>query len=186
MKKISVVECSGCGKSFEKQTKYVNQSAKRGMDHYCSRSCHGRHTGKNNFSEEWNNSEENKQNLKKICINRADDYTPFRTIFRSCFKRNKECDLDLPYLKELWESQDGKCAVTGVALVLKQSHNKNYQASLDRIDSTKGYVKGNVRYTSVSINWLKSNLTDEHLEEFISICKESGKNQHEGIQDAVW
>ena len=99
------------------------------------------------------------------------EYTPFRTLLKSCRNRTKEFDLDLPYLKELWESQNGKCAVTGVALELKDSYNKNYQASIDRIDSSKGYIKGNIRFTSVSVNWLKSNLDDNHLMEFFQICK---------------
>ena len=94
-----------------------------------------------------------------------------KPILNSCRRRNKECNLDLPYLKKLWEDQQGKCPITGVELQLKQSYNKNYQASLDRIDSSKGYIKGNVRYTSVSVNWLKSNLDDTHLKEFVEICK---------------
>lgn len=57
--------------------------------------------------------------------------------------------------------------------MLKTSYNKNYQASLDRIDSSKGYIKGNVRYISVSVNWLKNNLDDNHLREFIQICNGS-------------
>lgn len=41
----SIVECSGCGDLFEKQTKYIKQSEKRGMKHYCSRSCMAKHDG---------------------------------------------------------------------------------------------------------------------------------------------
>lgn len=76
-------------------------------------------------------------------------------------------------MKQLWEEQEGKCAVTKVDLKLENSYNKNYQASLDRIDSSKGYIKGNVRYISVSVNWLKNNLDDNHLREFIQICNDS-------------
>jgi len=171
--KVSIVSCSGCGESFEKQTRYVKQSEKRGMKHYCSRSCMGLSTCKEKFPSDWSNSKENKKHLRTISSNRRDEFTEFKTLYRSCLKRHHECDIDLPYLKEIWKSQNGKCAITGVDLVLESSYNKNYQASLDRIDSSKGYIKGNVRYTSVSVNWLKSNLTDEHLKEFINICKES-------------
>ena len=41
-------------------------------------------------------------------------------------------------------------------------------ASVDRIDSTKGYLKGNVQWVHKSINQMKSNRTDE---EFIALCK---------------
>lgn len=78
--------------------------------------------------------------------------------------------MDLPYLKQLWEKQEGKCAITKVDLKLESCYNKNYQASIDRIDSSKGYIKGNIRFTSVSVNWLKSNLDDNHLREFFQIA----------------
>jgi len=32
-------------------------------------------------------------------------------------------------------------------------------------------VKDNVRYISVSANWLKNNLDDNHVMEFIQICR---------------
>ena len=44
---------------------------------------------------------------------------------------------------------------------------------LDRIDSSKGYIRGNVRYISVSVNWLKNELDDNHVREFIQICNGS-------------
>jgi len=102
-----------------------------------------------------------------------DEYTPFRPLLRSCKKRlaPNTCDIDLEYLKQLWESQNGKCAITGVDLSLKKNYNKNFQASIDRIDNSIGYKKGNIRFTSVSVNWVKNKLDDVHLMEFIEICK---------------
>lgn len=45
------------------------------------------------------------------------------------------------YLRELYEKGEGKCAITGV----KISGEGLNKASLDRIDSNKGYIKGNVQ-----------------------------------------
>lgn len=36
-------------------------------------------------------------------------------------------------------------------------------ASLDRIDSTKGYIEGNVRWVNKDYNMLKCDLTDDQL-----------------------
>ena len=126
--------------------------------------------------DQWLHGAENDNILRNNNSNRADEYSPFRTHLASAKKRGKECDLDLRYLKELFESQNGKCAVTGVELSLKRAGNPNFQASIDRINSSIGYTRGNVRFTSVSINWVKSNLNDDHLKEFIEICKESASD----------
>ncbi len=172
MKKTQTIKCDGCGHDFEKEIKYIKAAVKKNRGNYCSLSCAGKHKNINNLpGDSWNKSKENIENLKRYNHNRKNEFSPFRTLLASCKKRNKECNLDLLYLKELWESQNGICPVTKVKLEIKPSHNKNYQASIDRIDSSIGYLKGNVRFTSVSVNWLKSNLNDDHLREFIEICK---------------
>lgn len=40
-------------------------------------------------------------------------------------------------------------------------------ASLDRIDSTKGYVKGNVQFVCRAINLAKSTFSDADMKNFI-------------------
>jgi hypothetical protein len=52
-----------------------------------------------------------------------------------------------------------KCPVLGIALV----YNSDYAPSIDRIDSAKGYIKGNVRVISKRANVLKNNATVEEL-----------------------
>lgn len=177
MRKYTFVCCSGCGIEFQKENRYVKVAEKKGRKHYCSLKCQGKATREEKLSE-WVNSESNKNFIKSMAGNKKDEYSPFRVLLKSCRTRtNKggnpkgDFDLDLHYMKQLWEQQSGKCAITGVDLKLESSYNKNYQASLDRIDSSKGYLKGNVRYISVSTNWLKNNLNDEHIKEFIQICK---------------
>jgi hypothetical protein len=173
MKNFTKVLCSHCNKEFEKETRYVKSAEKKSRLHYCSRGCSGKHNlivGKEKI-DNWNHSLKNREHLNSIKNNRRDEFTGFRNLLSSCNKRTKDCDLSLIYLKEIWEKQKGKCDVTGVDLQLKCSYNKNYQASIDRIDSSLGYVKDNIRFVSVSVNWLKNNLNDEHLKEFIQICK---------------
>jgi hypothetical protein len=41
-------------------------------------------------------------------------------------------------------------------------------ASLDRIDSTKGYIEGNLQWVHRDINKLKKNLPDDR---FVEICR---------------
>ena len=47
-------------------------------------------------------------------------------------------------------------------------------ASLDRIDSTKGYIEGNVQWVDKIVNAMKWNIPEKY---FIEICKTIAKNQ---------
>jgi hypothetical protein len=167
MAKLSRINCDQCGRLFTKETRYVTRSEKLGRKNYCTRLCLGVANYKN-LPTDWNGSEKNKEQLKLVCNNRRDEYSLFKPILNSCRRRNKECDLDLHYLKKLWEDQQGKCPITGVELQLKQSYNKNYQASLDRIDSSKGYIKGNIQWVHKHVNKMKSNKSDY---EFLNWCR---------------
>jgi hypothetical protein len=60
-----------------------------------------------------------------------------------------------------------ECPILGIKLVSgaarKSGGNTNNSPSIDRIDSRKGYIKGNVQVISVRANWLKNNATTEEL-----------------------
>ena len=43
------------------------------------------------------------------------------------------------------------------------------QASLDRIDSSKGYIKGNIQFISTPINYMKSTMTDSEVKSFLKL-----------------
>jgi hypothetical protein len=78
-------------------------------------------------------------------------------------------DLDKQYLDQLFQNQNGRCALTGELLwFVKTAKNHQYQnASLDRIDSNQGYIKGNVQWVVKEVNMLKTNMTEER---FKNIC----------------
>jgi hypothetical protein len=55
----------------------------------------------------------------------------------------------------------------------KYSATSKVTASLDRIDSSKGYVEGNVQWVHKRINIMKNDLSDS---EFIEWCRVVSKN----------
>lgn len=57
------------------------------------------------------------------------------------------------------------CAVTGMPLSWSKGERGPWSPSVDRIDSSKGYIPGNVRVTSMMYNLAKSEWTDENVRE---------------------
>jgi len=87
----------------------------------------------------------------------------------SAGSRNIPFDISIEYLWELFLFQNRKCAYTGSPLKFGKSRNDaDKTASLDRIDSSKGYIKGNVVWCHKRVNVLKMNLS---LSDFYNFCK---------------
>lgn len=74
--------------------------------------------------------------------------------------RNIEFNLSIEYLWNLFISQRSKCAITGDTL---ESISK---ASLDRIDSSIGYIEGNVQWVTIQANKCKHILSMSELLNF--------------------
>lgn len=71
-------------------------------------------------------------------------------------------------IQEAWQlflSQDRKCKLSGVELSFSQ---KKATASLDRIDSSVGYVNNNIQWLHKDVNFMKQNFKEDH---FINLCK---------------
>lgn len=89
----------------------------------------------------------------------------------------KERDLDFAITKEyawqLFVDQGKRCALTGrsIELVpnLRRMKNRCQTASLDRIDSSQGYIVGNLQWIHKSLQFLKSDLPQA---DFIQLCHE--------------
>lgn len=56
-----------------------------------------------------------------------------------------------------------KCPYLGMDLSMDRTTNKNIRPSLDRIDPSKGYIKGNIQVISWRANMLKNNSSAEEL-----------------------
>jgi hypothetical protein len=102
----------------------------------------------------------------------------------SNYKENRKVDITLEDLRDVWVSQHGKCPFTGVELVLKRwdkfvHENRGiFMASLDRKDNKKGYIKGNIQFVSLMINYAKNRYSDDDVIEF---CKTIARNWKEKI-----
>ena len=125
--------------------------------------------------------------IKVFAGNRRDEYSPFKEFFRrarTAYRTSRYglADIDLPYLKMIWEQQKGICPYTQIKMTLAENPLKYRKiqslkkASLDRIDSTKGYIKGNVEFVCSGINLAKNSFTCEEMREFITEIKNAERN----------
>jgi len=72
------------------------------------------------------------------------------------------------YIWELFLKQERKCALSGLPIKFGTKGRDLGTASLDRIDSTKGYTPKNVQWLHKDINKMKMDLTEQ---KFIDLCK---------------
>jgi hypothetical protein len=173
-RKQITVECAFCTKSFEKDISEVNRNKKLLRKNYCNYEC----CGKDNYKHL-----QTKEGLPKYApfikndsrfTNFTDEFSPFRVYLKSLHNINRKHhvkDIDLNYLYQLWENQFGICPYTGIAMRHKSWKGKSdliNTASIDRIDSTKGYIKGNIQFVCMAINFMKNNMTHEQT---VELCK---------------
>jgi DNA-binding CsgD family transcriptional regulator len=124
--------------------------------------------------------------LKKLGIKIREKYTEavrgdgyskisnaqFGRIKASADVRELSFELDRDFLFELYMEQGEKCKLSGVDISLPSCYSDfvsgNFTASLDRIDSSVGYIETNVQWVHKSINIMKQAMDDR---DFIRWCK---------------
>ena len=98
--------------------------------------------------------------------------TKWNIIKFSAKRREIEFNITPEYAWEIYQRQNGKCALSGITLIFAKNKKEVIagieNASLDRIDSTKGYIEGNIQWLDKNVNYMKYNLSQQ---DFINICK---------------
>jgi hypothetical protein len=178
------VNCFHCDLPFKKELKRYNYNIKRNSKNVCSE-CH-------------------KKSRQMLAAKRPAN--PFCVYMKNANKkikreRNKNnprplllrTNLNLEYLENLWNEQEGKCAFSNIKLVHPRETNKDeeevvggihpYQASLDRIDSSRGYVKGNVQFVCYMGNSCKNAFTEEQMIYFCQKVAEKNKEQSDEVDN---
>jgi len=92
----------------------------------------------------------------------------FNQCLAGAISRNLEFSITIEQIWDLFLKQNRKCALSGKELKITSCKIKG-NASLDRIDSSKGYTLNNVQWVTKEINQMKSNLDEKY---FLQICKE--------------
>lgn len=173
---VKVKKCHRCGNTYPLTLDYFhkNKSKKDGFQSYCK-------TCNIEYYYKYSKNEENRERIVRLSKKHNERmYSSIESLLHKRFSgaknraKRKHMDFDIPqeYLYELWDNQDGKCYYSGLSMTFDA--NDLYTVSIDRIDSSKGYIIGNVALACWVINNMKASLT---IEEFVYFCKTVAENQ---------
>ncbi len=165
------VKCEICKLEFDKSAREVRRSIKLGTPSICrNKNCKSewgkitvkrRKTHSKGMNADW---------MKKINPSKRDKFSPFRNLLHKIRNRKHKNNLTLEDLKLIWDKQNGKCAITGLSMILPEttaSTNVGPKCvSIDRIDNTKGYTNDNVQLVCYSANLARNSFSIEDIKEF--------------------
>ena len=108
---------------------------------------------------------------------KSDYHHYLKGVEKRATKINKEFDLDEYFLKDLLENkQTNKCNISNIDInIYPSKSNKSISntASLDRIDSKKGYTRDNVQWVCLGINYMKLDFSNDELHKLLKLIKEN-------------
>lgn len=113
--------------------------------------------------------EEYKEGKKRLAYLRAN-------LVRAANRTDRKHDIKITLddLYEIGENQDWCCNLSGDELEFDRggdyvNNTNRFSCTIDRIDPTRGYVKGNIQLVTWMANLMKGPLSNE---EFIEFCKD--------------
>jgi len=150
----AICKCSNCGNEY---FDVDPQSLLRGATTSCgcSKDRYTKTTGKNN--KQFNGYEEISGRYWGVIKKRAEN-------------RGHEICVSLEYIWNIYLNQNKLCALSGLPINFANANKRSSEttASLDRIDSNKNYVEGNVQWVHKEVNIMKNVYNQEH---FIELCR---------------
>lgn len=98
----------------------------------------------------------------------------FNAIKRQALLRNRNgreipFNITIEYIWDLFVKQNRKCKFSGKNISFDNEKRGEGTASLDRIDSSKGYIEGNVQWVHKLVNIMKQDMEDEEFRDWCEI-----------------
>ena len=156
-----MTECIICGAKEERGGKNLKRGSSKCKK--CSLSGHLSNKAKKQF----------RKGTKDISL------SYFGSIKRGARRRNKFFNITIEYCQNILEKQEYKCSLTGLPLIRSlDTPEPQCTASIDRIDSSIGYIEGNIQWVLKDVNNMKMNLTEERFLELAKkVVEHSESNQ---------
>lgn len=118
-----------------------------------------------------NKEEKNRKSIQYRRKHRL--YNVFSASKGNARKKEIEHNLTQSFINKLWERQKGLCYYTGkpMDLDISDGRDNSNSISIDRVDSSRGYIIGNVVLCRWVVNRIKNNLSIEQLLEVLEDIK---------------
>ncbi len=84
-------------------------------------------------------------------------------------KNDRTFDINIRFAWDLFKKCNEICVLSGVDICFGRTSKSFCSASLDRIDSSKGYERGNVQWVHKDVNMMKGKLEESY---FVSLCRD--------------
>lgn len=160
---VSVKRCSRCRLEKPSKEYWKNNNSRDGYQHTCI-SCQ---------KERWERDVSKKAEVKARFRERQQNYNDNnidKYLWFEARKRAKEKGLEFTIQPSDITVPD-VCPVTGLTMERNRGKLDDNSYSLDRIDSNKGYIPGNVAVISSKANRIKNNFSLEELEKLLTYMK---------------
>ncbi len=146
-------DCKNCGNEFLNTD--FNEPGTNSLSSFCSQKCGSRYRYANDPKTR---EREKTRGIKSRTSPRGRAAVMHSHAKGRAQRKKMDFDLEIGWIEEKLEI--GICELTGIKFQLTTGDNP-YAPSLDRIDSSKGYTKDNVKVVTVAINMMRNRWDDE-------------------------
>lgn len=146
---------------YEQKVKYMDKIAARSKKYYDANKIA---VAERNKKYRDTNKEQLTKKYQEYCRSKRGR---FNKILKDIRKR-AGTTITIEDLEELWDKQEGNCALSGLPMVYDHIGPSLDAVSIDRIEPKSQYILSNIRLTSKWANMARNILTDQ---EFVDWCR---------------
>lgn len=161
------IRCSKC-ETFKPLSMFALSIVKVG----CGRCkpCHTKNAAKKRLAPE---RQQQERELTRKSMSGTGWARGLRTL---CKKGTPDTDITVEWLRELWNTQGGKCALSGLSLSTQmiEAPGDPLRVSCDQIQPAAGYYKRNVRLVCCAVNKGRRNHDDDRIHSVLADWAVSG------------
>ena len=158
--------CSSCKQEKDFDEFYNSKYGKYGLTNQCKQCMTSYRNSNKEYNRKYMEDRRKTDNDKvKEIRNRSYSKDPARKLYNSAKSRSKR--YNIPFNIELKDVViPEKCPVLEIPFIQGIKGDYQYTYSLDRIDNTKGYIKGNIQVITNKANSMKNSATIDELKVF--------------------